>query len=88
MLPSTAENPSSMMAQAMTIYKSLVGNDLRSRPSSVSQSRSTYDDIGDGSNKQAEYRSPASDESTVTSPNAFSVKSVFSLHSLRTKIDP
>lgn len=64
------------MAQAMTIYKSLVGNDLRSRPSSVSQSRSTYDDIGDGSNKQAEYQSPASDESTVTtSPNAFSVKS-------------
>lgn len=75
------------MAQAMTIYKSLVGNDLRSRPSSVSQSRFTYDDIGDGSNRQAEYQSPASDASTVTSPNAFSVKSVFSLHSLGTKID-
>ncbi|XXG77593.1 hypothetical protein AAC387_Pa08g1716 [Persea americana] len=72
LLPSTAENPSSMMAQAMTIYKSLVGNDLRSRPSSVSQSRFTYDDIGDGSNRQAEYQSPASDASTVTSPNAFS----------------
>lgn len=77
LLPSTAANPASMMAQAMTIYKSLVGTDLRGDPSKVSLPVPTDDGKGDDSTRQADD-SPISNAST---PDAFPVEPVFSLRS-------
>lgn len=70
-----------MMAQAMTIYKNLVGNDLRSRPSNVSKSGSTDDDTSDGSTRQAEDEGPTSDAAAATAADAPPVQPVFSLQS-------
>eukprot|EP00268_Persea_americana_P014144 TRINITY_DN16273_c0_g1_i3.p1 TRINITY_DN16273_c0_g1~~TRINITY_DN16273_c0_g1_i3.p1 ORF type:complete len:417 (-),score=86.37 TRINITY_DN16273_c0_g1_i3:563-1813(-) len=77
LLPSTAANPANMMAQAMTIYKSLIGADIRGLPSNVPQPGPTYDSKGGDSTKQADD-SPISDASA---PDAFPVEPVFSLQS-------
>ncbi|RWR89509.1 stomatin-like protein 2, mitochondrial [Cinnamomum micranthum f. kanehirae] len=77
LLPSTAANPANMMAQAMTIYKSLIGADIRGHPSNVPQPEPTYDSKDGDSTKQADD-SPISDASA---PDAFPVEPVFSLQS-------
>lgn len=66
-----------MMAQAMTIYKSLIGADIRGLPSNVPQPEPTYDSKDGDSTKQADD-SPISDASA---PDAFPVEPVFSLQS-------
>ena len=63
LLPSSASNPANMMAQALTMYKSLVGNVPGNATHEAAVGAIEYGDA-DGSSKEAE------DESTYTMQTA------------------
>lgn len=77
LLPSTAANPASMMAQALTIYKSLIGNNLgggqhessHSGPLSISRRDFSYGKAGD------ESPTPVKDPETISGIPIFSLQS-------------
>ncbi|XP_058105127.1 uncharacterized protein LOC131248727 [Magnolia sinica] len=82
LLPSTAANPASMMAQALTIYKSLVGNaPSTTGPQEISQSGPLDRSKGDGSPSHAKDETPVTDATVASAPAAFPVEPVFSLQS-------
>ncbi|XP_043716746.1 stomatin-like protein 2, mitochondrial [Telopea speciosissima] len=82
LLPSTAANPASMMAQAMTIYKSVLENGSGGGLQQISHSGSPGNSEGDfPSGKAGEERSPAPDVMNVKDPETISSVAGFSLQS-------
>ncbi|KAF8379847.1 hypothetical protein HHK36_029296 [Tetracentron sinense] len=77
LLPSTAANPASMIAQAFTIYKSLIGNGHGLQE--ISHSRPPGNKKGDALTRDAVDESPAPDAMTVTGPGAVLGEAGFSL---------
>ncbi|XP_042489699.1 stomatin-like protein 2, mitochondrial [Macadamia integrifolia] len=81
LLPSTAANPASMMAQAMSIYKSLLGNGSDGGLQQISHSGSPENSKGDFPSAQAREESPAADALNVNDPDTIPSAAVFTLQS-------
>ncbi|KAJ4955628.1 hypothetical protein NE237_012411 [Protea cynaroides] len=81
LLPSTAANPASMMAQALTIYKNLLGNGSGSEMQQMSHSGSPGNSKGHSPPGQAGEESPAPDAMNVQDPETIPSVPVFSLRS-------
>ncbi|KAL6006655.1 hypothetical protein ACLOJK_032148 [Asimina triloba] len=85
LLPSSAANPASMMAQALTIYKSLVGGaSATTGPQQVTQSGPLDGKNGDESAPESKSESPAAHPAVARTPS-LPVEPMFSLQTPRNK---
>ncbi|XP_008811391.2 stomatin-like protein 2, mitochondrial [Phoenix dactylifera] len=81
LLPSTADNPSAMVAQALTIYQKLNSDSYNASPGESPQTEATDGSKTDSHTRPAEVGTPSSGTTDVPNPTADPNERVFSLQS-------
>ncbi|XP_010941185.1 uncharacterized protein [Elaeis guineensis] len=81
LLPSTADNPSAMVAQALTIYKKLNSDNYNASPGESLQTETTYGSKTDSHTRSDGVGTPSSGTTGVPNSTADPSERVFSLQS-------
>lgn len=81
LLPSTADNPSAMVAQALTIYQKLNSDGYNASPGESPQTEPTDGSMIDSHTRSAGMGTSSSDTTDVPNPTADPSERVFSLQS-------